>query len=202
MMIREFRTIVTGQNEAGKSIILSDKPAENVLQPSHSPNVALTDLWRSVTHRAAIEEDYPGTAQTFLLSPPDKGSIFRIVQFPPDHERNYGNQKKLFSEYGNPEAHQESDRHPGFHKTESVDYAIVLDGEIFAMMDEGETLMRAGDTLVQRATNHAWSNRSDSPCWMAFVMIGSDSRKGRTNAINQARVTSTNIRALWFRLRP
>jgi quercetin dioxygenase-like cupin family protein len=62
-------------------------------------------------------------------------------------------------------------RHPGMHKTATVDYAIVLSGEIYAVMDEGETRLRAGDTLVQRGTNHAWSNRSETPCLVAFILV-------------------------------
>jgi hypothetical protein len=57
------------------------------------------------------------------------------------------------------------------HKTSTVDYAIVLSDEIWALMDEGETLMRAGDVLVQRATNRAWSNRSSAPCLVAFILV-------------------------------
>ena len=67
-----------------------------------------------------------------------------------------------------------SPRHPGFHKTNSVDYAIVLSGEIYALMDEGEVLLRAGDVLVQRGTNHAWSNRTDEPARLAFVLIDAE----------------------------
>ena len=62
-------------------------------------------------------------------------------------------------------------RHPGFHKTNSLDYVIVLSGEIYALMDEGELLLKSGDVLVQRGTNHAWSNRGDEPALLAFVLI-------------------------------
>jgi Cupin domain len=65
----------------------------------------------------------------------------------------------------------DASRHPGMHKTDTVDYALVLSGEIWALMDEGETLLRAGDTLVQRGTNHAWSNRGDQPCLVAFILV-------------------------------
>ena len=57
------------------------------------------------------------------------------------------------------------------HKTRSVDYAIVIAGEIVAILDREETVMRAGDILVQRGTNHAWANRSDAPCRIAFILI-------------------------------
>jgi uncharacterized cupin superfamily protein len=57
------------------------------------------------------------------------------------------------------------------HITDTVDYAIVLFGEIYAVLEDGETLMRAGDVLVQRGTNHAWSNRSGAVCRIAFILI-------------------------------
>src|SRR6266542_3909791 len=68
----------------------------------------------------------------------------------------------------------EGTRHAGMHKTATVDYAIVLSGEIYAVMDEGETLMGGGDCLVQRGTNHAWSNRSNAPCLVAFILVSAN----------------------------
>ena len=65
-------------------------------------------------------------------------------------------------------------RHPGMHKTDTVDYALVLDGEIWALMDKGETLLKAGDCFVQRGTNHAWSNRSDKACRVAFTLVSAE----------------------------
>jgi quercetin dioxygenase-like cupin family protein len=62
-------------------------------------------------------------------------------------------------------------RHEGIHRTDSTDYAIVIEGEVFAVRDETGTLMHAGDVLVQRGTNHSWSNRSNAPCLVAFVLI-------------------------------
>ena len=61
--------------------------------------------------------------------------------------------------------------HPGMHRTETVDYAIVLEGEIWAVMDKGESLMKAGDVLVQRGTNHAWANRSGKTARICFVLM-------------------------------
>ena len=67
--------------------------------------------------------------------------------------------------------HRIDDQHPGMHRTLTVDYAIVLEGEIVAMFDEGETVLRAGDILVQRGTSHAWANRSDRVARICFVLI-------------------------------
>ena len=72
---------------------------------------------------------------------------------------------------------ERSAKDPGFHATDTVDYAICLEGEIWAVLDEGETLMRAGDVLIQRGTYHAWSNRSGRVCRMAFVLVDAEPLK-------------------------
>ena len=107
-----------------------------------------------------------------VLEPPRKGAIFRVVEFPPDQAPGGFDRKAAFAAMGADHAMDPSaSRHPGMHKTDTVDFALVLSGEIWALMDEGETLMRAGDVLIQRATNHSWSNRSGKPCRMAFVLL-------------------------------
>jgi quercetin dioxygenase-like cupin family protein len=93
----------------------------------------------------------------------------RVVDFPPDSFYNQDELLKFLDESGVRDKNKP--RHFWFHKTESLDYAIVLDGEIYAMLDEDEVLMRQGEILIQRATNHSWSNRSDKPCRMAFVLL-------------------------------
>lgn len=176
-MVKPVRRIVTGHDSEGRSIFIEDGPAPNVFRPSHSPNVGLTNLWLT----DALPASYAGgldtagadpTAQPFRLEPPPSGNVVRIVEFPPDKERNYGNQAEVFQQYGAAGAHDAKARHPGFHKTESVDYAIVVEGEIWALMDVGETLMRTGDVLIQRGTNHAWSNRSATIARVCFVLNG------------------------------
>jgi quercetin dioxygenase-like cupin family protein len=61
--------------------------------------------------------------------------------------------------------------HPGMHRTDTVDYVLILIGEITAILEEQETVLRAGDILVQRGTNHAWANRSGKPARIAFILI-------------------------------
>ena len=173
-MVKPVRRIVTGHDSQGRSIFLEDGSAPNVFRPSHSPNVGLTNLWLLESVPAADADGPDPTAQPFRLEPPAAGNVVRIVEFPPDKERNYGQQAALFQQYGASQAHDAAARHPGFHKTSSVDYAIVVEGEIWAMMDIGETLMRTGDVLIQRATNHAWSNRSDRIARVVFVLNGAE----------------------------
>ncbi len=107
-----------------------------------------------------------------VLEPPAGGTIFRVVEFPPDKAAADFDRKTAFSSMGADHAMDpDASRHPGMHKTATVDYAIVLSGEIWALMDEGETRLETGDCLVQRGTNHAWSNRSDQPCLVAFILV-------------------------------
>jgi quercetin dioxygenase-like cupin family protein len=172
-MIKPIRRIVTGHNAQGRSIIVSDAPSPHVLTLPGRADLALTDLW--VTDRApASNAGSVDTAKRRMsLEPPMKGSIFRVVEFPPDAAGGGGfDRAAAFRAMGATHAlDPDGSRHPAMHRTDTVDYALVVSGEIWALMDEGETLMRAGDTLVQRGTNHAWSNRSDQPSLVAFVLV-------------------------------
>lgn len=171
-MLKPIRRIVTGHNAKGKSVILSDGPSPHVLTIPGVPTFGLTNLW--VTDRAPADNSGTGdgAARPVVLEPPPNGTIFRVVEFPPDNTLAGFDRKAAFASMGAGRAmDQDASRHPGMHKTATVDYAIVLSGEIWALMDEGETLMRAGDVLVQRGTNHAWSNRGSVPCLVAFILV-------------------------------
>ena len=110
------------------------------------------------------------------LPPPKNGSKFRVVEYPPDSKRVAALHGPTHArrQVGGLCARPANKRHPGFHKTDTIDYAIVLSGEIYALMDEGEVLLKAGDVLIQRGTNHAWSNRTEQPCCIAFVLIDAE----------------------------
>ena len=176
-VLRRPRRIVTGHDAQGRSVFLQDGAAPNLIQPEHSPNVGMFNLWRlmSIPASNAGDDDAAPANATFTLAPPAGGLTFRIMEFPPDVERNYAAQKEVFKAYGNAEALTHgSQRHPGFHKTQSIDFAIVLEGEIWALMDVGEELMHAGDILIQRGTNHAWANRATKPARVAFILIATE----------------------------
>jgi len=176
-VLRRPRRIVTGHDAEGRSIFLQDGPAPNLIQPEHSPNVGMFNLWRMMSIPCSFEGDAdeaPADA-TITLSPPAGGLVFRFLEFPPDSERNFAAQKEVFEAYGNPEAiTQGKQRHPGFHQTNSVDFGIVLEGEIWSLMDVGEKLLHPGDVVIQRGTNHAWANRSNKPARMAFILVSAE----------------------------
>ena len=174
-MIKPIRRIVTGHNAQGRSIIASDAPSPHVLTLPGRPDFALTDLWVS-DGAPALD----AAKRRMSLEPPKNGSIFRIVEFPPDAAGGGFDRGAAFRAMDASHAMDpDASRHPAMHRTDTVDYALVLTGEIWALMDEGETLMRAGDTLVQRGTNHAWSNRSDQPSLVAFVLVSATPLGGK-----------------------
>jgi len=176
-MTRPMRRIITGHNSAGRSVILSDAPSPHVLELAGMPGLALINLWVTDGAPASNAGSADAAARPVVLEPPARGTIFRVVDFPPDADMaGTLDRGKAFEAMGAGHAMDPgAARHPGMHKTSTVDYALVLDGEIWALMDEGEVLMRAGDCLVQRGTNHAWNNRSDRPCRMAFILVNAES---------------------------
>ena len=167
--VRPVRRIITGENAEGRSIITSDGPTPNVFVADHSPLVAQV-IWATGEGAAQGEDPAPAGHQFGFHS--DKGTILRIVDFPADASYDLEKVGKFLDEEHVRD--QGTPRHFWFHKTPSLDYAICMEGEIYAMLDEGEALMRPGDVLIQRATNHSWSNRSGKNCRMAFVLIAED----------------------------
>lgn len=161
---RPVRRIVTGENAQGRSCFVSDGPTPNHSLPG-AP--AAQVVWTTGDDRAQGNDPAPAGHRFGFHS--KNGVLLRIADFPPDERYDREQLSRFLDEHGVRDTCEA--RHFWFHKTRSLDYAIVLEGEIWALMDEGETLLRAGDVLIQRATNHSWSNRSERPCRMAFVLI-------------------------------
>ena len=180
-MGESVRRILTGHNERGESVILEDREAPNVLHVNGVPGFIWRELWVADGAPASNAGNADAADRPISLQPPERGNVFRILDIPPDEVR-FGagvDKEKMLSQFGGGDAYEAGSaagaaRHPGFHKTRTVDYAIVLEGEIVAMMDVGETKMGPGDVLIQRGTNHAWSNRSGKPARIAFVLIDAE----------------------------
>ena len=176
-MPRPIRRVVTGHNAQGQSIFIADGAAP-VVHSRGAGSTAVTELWETnATPASNAGNDDPTLGQPQRLPPPKHGSKFRVVEYPPDSQRVQALRAPQASHDAKSEGYVrdlKNQRHPGFHKTDSIDYAIVLSGEIYALMDEGEVLLKTGDVLVQRGTSHAWSNRTEQPCCVAFVLIDAD----------------------------
>ena len=172
-MAYKIRRVITGHDKNGKAICVSDEMATEILQRDSRPGVTLTNFWQSKT----TPSEYDGAEETlggpFILHPPKNGSIFRMVEFEPEDPEVLKNLdgKEAFSEMGASNAIVENARHPFMHRTDSVDYAIIVRGQITMLLDDSEVVLKQGDVVVQRGTNHAWSNKSNETCLIAFVLV-------------------------------
>ena len=174
----QTRRVVTGHDAAGKAIVVSDGPAPLVHTNALRPGYVSTDIWRTNAMPAPIlaTEPEPVTGPRRQL-PNKRGTVLRINTLAPEPESvrslNPEKAKQVFAEGGNAGASTfgPGGRHPMMHRTETVDYAIVLSGEVTMLLDDSEVTLRAGDFLVQCGTNHAWSNRGTEPCQIAFILI-------------------------------
>jgi hypothetical protein len=171
-MVWRVRRVVTGHDRDGESIFLMDGEAPNVKEMTSMPGLALTDLWETTGAPASNEGDNDAAARPVHLEPPANGTIVRIVEFPPDAAwRKRADANAAFNSIGAGHTKDASSADPMMHKTATVDYIIVLKGEIYAIMDRGEKLLKAGDVLIQRGTNHSWSVRTNEPCIVAAVLV-------------------------------
>ena len=142
------------------------------------PGLALTDLWETKGAPASNEGTADAAARPIHLEPPPNGSILRIVEFPPDSTRPGGSDgREGFKAIGAGHVQDKHSSDPMMHRTNTIDYIVVLKGEIYAVMEKGETLLRAGDVLVQRGTNHSWSVRGKEPALVAFILVGAEPLK-------------------------
>jgi mannose-6-phosphate isomerase-like protein (cupin superfamily) len=176
-MQKAVRRVVTGHDVDGRSTFIIDAVTPHIFSRTKGSAI-VHELWETAGTPADNRGSKDAIARTHHLLPPKDGSVFRVIEYPPDSERlaAIAHEDKLPDDGSGRAAASDrnSPRHPGFHKTNSVDYAIVLSGEIYAMMDDGEVLLMAGDALVQRGTNHAWSNRTNETAVVAFVLIDAE----------------------------
>lgn len=174
-MVETIRRVVTGHNAAGRSVFIADGAATAVKEMESMPGLALTDLWQTSAAPADNAGNADAADRPVVLEPPRSGTIFRIVEFPPDSAwRDRADAAEAFGSIGAGHAKDASSADPMMHKTATVDYLVVIKGEIWAILDEGEVCLRPGDVMVQRGTNHSWSVRTDEPCLLAAVLVGAE----------------------------
>ena len=142
-MSLSIRRVVTGHDENGRAVVALDETCRNVI--SRRPNHASCVIWSTGEFPADNGADSDASASEVGTTDPN-GTVFRIVEYGPGVA-------------------------PRNHRTESIDYAVVISGEIDMELDGTTVHLAAGDALVQRGTLHNWINRSDKPCVIAFVLI-------------------------------
>ena len=172
---KPVRRIVTMDDKDGKSRAVADGPVADVQTDPVRPGYSSARVWATSATPASIRN----VADTVhwlpqALEPPAGGSVCRIVTFPPDSswrgKVGAGEVGAFFRSMGSPAASAYSTRapHPYMQKTATLDFCLVLEGEITLVLDQQEVRLAAGDTVVQRGTSHAWSNRSERPCVVAI----------------------------------
>ena len=170
-MIWRVRRVLTGHDADGKSTIIADGFAANMKELPPGSGLAVTELWET-----SVPADNAGKADAgnrkVRLEPPEHGTLFRIVEFPPDAQwQNRTDARDWAKALDATHAPDRSSSDPMMHRTRTVDYIVVLKGEIHAILDKGETLLRPGDVFIQRGTNHSWSVRGNEPCIVAVVLV-------------------------------
>ena len=167
------RRIVTGIDANGRSDA-EDRGLAGDATIAARPDYRNNNIWRTVGSPAPLDAADSALEQRGVL-PPQGGTAIRVIDIPPKEKDP--ELRKRQTEGVRPRSSRmrrrfvACARHPGMHVTDTIDYAIVLHGELVAIMHEGETVMRAGDILIQRGTNHAWANRSGAVARIAFILV-------------------------------
>lgn len=173
------RRVVTGHDDDGRAVILLDDIAPHVFRSDSVPGLGAVVPWWTAPESIDLVSDSdaaPADGVVPSFAAPG-GTILRIADFPPDASYPADAGTTIFAEIDDHGGHEngervQSARHFWFHRSESLDYAVVLEGEITLLVDDGEATLGPGDVVVQRATNHSWANRTDSNVRMLFVLIG------------------------------
>jgi mannose-6-phosphate isomerase-like protein (cupin superfamily) len=170
----EIRRVVTTVDENGKAVVLfdGDNP-HKVVRPGRSVTSRL--VWVTDRTPADISGKSDRAGVPIGIAPPPSGSVFRIIDIPPTPPEI----EKLEADFLHKQIGDHAPekglppRHPLMHRTRTIDYAIIMQGEIDMLLDDTEIHLKAGDVLIQQGTNHAWVNRGSAPCRIAFVLIDS-----------------------------
>jgi hypothetical protein len=167
---RTARRVVAGLNSEGKStVLLDEQTATRVVLPAFTVN----DVWRLDAIPATFSSD--GTLGSELqLEPPAAGLVVRLVTFPPDSQVDSAEYAASISDLHGADALSDSDEIVGLHRTDTVDIVTVLDGDLYAVYEDGEVLLHPGDTVINRGIKHAWSVRGDKPVTVVAVMLAAN----------------------------
>ena len=166
-----MRRVVTGLDDKNHAVVLFDSamPLKAI-----APGIIATNFWLTDSYPPSLMKDDPA-GRPIGTAPPDNGTKFRVVEFAP---LDAAAEAKLPPEMiakgiTNAPARGIAVRHPLMHRTRSLDYAVILAGEIDMMLDDTSVHLKPGDVIVQQATNHAWVNHGKEPCRILFVLMDS-----------------------------
>ena len=177
MSFPAIHRVVTGHDAQGNAVVASDGPLPVVTELKAVPGTVFHEVWCTTGAPAPVDNGADPTLGPLMLPPPKHGTRIRFVDIPPDTPellaRSAESVRAGFSEIGDADAStaRSGGPHPLMHRTETVDYGVVIEGELTLVLDQGEVQLKPGSVVVQRGTNHAWANRSGKPCRMLFVLV-------------------------------
>lgn len=192
MSLPHIHRVVTGHSEAGKAIIVSDGSLALVKELANIPGTVFHEVWNTRGTPPVIDNGPDPTIGDLVLPPPANGTRIRFVDIPPDTTEflthGAARMQAAFSEVGDASAStvNTGSPHPLMHRTESIDYGLVIEGEMTLVLDDNEVELRPGSVVIQRGTNHAWANRSGRPCRMLFVLIDAQYAPEITEALTSS----------------
>jgi mannose-6-phosphate isomerase-like protein (cupin superfamily) len=176
MTLPAIHRVVTGHDPDGKAIIASNGPLAAIVELAAIPGMIFHEVWETSGTPAPVDNCADPTTGPMMHGAPKNGTRIRFVDLPPDTNylaEAHTRMKALFEEVNNVEGltTKSDSPHPMMHRTESIDYGIVIEGELTLILDDTEVPLKPGSVVIQRGTNHAWANRTDRPCRMLFVQI-------------------------------
>ena len=177
MSLPPIHRVVTGHDANGKAVVALNGPLPTVVEVAAVPGTVFHEIWSTSATPAPVDNGADPTMGALLLPPPGRGTRIRFVDFPPETaelmSQGYARMKEAFAEIGDAAAStaKAHSPHPLMHRTETVDYGVVIEGELTLVLDDSEVPLKVGSVVVQRGTNHAWANRSSQPCRMLFVLV-------------------------------
>ena len=174
-----MRRIVTGHNALGKSIITIDGPPARSIGEDVG---GLFEIWNTNGMPIETTDNVDRADSEIILSPPANGTKFRYFQINPTPEGVPWDvlqdlAAQAFDRIGAAHHRIDTSKHPAMHKTETIDYIILLKGDVSLLLDEEEVRLEPFDTVVQRGTNHAWVNHGDEAALLIAVLIDSELRE-------------------------
>ena len=171
-----MRRIVTGHNEEGRSVITLDGPPARSIGEDVG---GLFELWNTDGNKIISTDNVDRADEDIILSPPIGGTKFRYFQINPlpegvPDEMMQEIAADAFEKIGAAHNRVDTSKHPAMHKTETIDYIILLKGDVTLILDEEDVDLKPFDVVVQRGTNHAWVNNGTEPALLIAVLIDSD----------------------------
>ena len=166
-----MRRVVTGLDDNNHAVVLFDSmmPLKAV-----GPGIIATNFWIADSYPPSLLKDDP-SGRPIGTAPPDNGTKFRVVEFAPLDAAAEARLPPEMIAKGITNAPKRgiAVKHALMHRTRSLDYAVILSGEIDMMLDDANVHLKPGDVIVQQATNHAWVNHGKEPCRILFVLMDS-----------------------------